>query len=63
VRTVAEVDDVRTEWEDRFGPLPPPAVALLDVALLRVECIRLGITDWPCRRPARDPGSVVGGRR
>ena len=45
VRTEAEIEDVRTEWEDRFGPLPPPARALLDVARLRVECLRLGITD------------------
>jgi len=59
VRTVAEVDDVRTEWQDRFGPLPPPAVALLDVALLRVECIRLGITDLAVTAPRQ--GSGIGG--
>ncbi len=45
VRTVEQIADVRTEWEDRFGPLPGPAAALLDVARLRVECLRLGITD------------------
>jgi transcription-repair coupling factor (superfamily II helicase) len=45
VRTLAEVDDVRAEWQDRFGPLPAPATALLEVALLRVECLRLGIED------------------
>lgn len=45
VRTADEVDDVRREWEDRFGPPPPPALALLDVALLRAECLRLGVTD------------------
>jgi transcription-repair coupling factor (superfamily II helicase) len=61
VRTVAEVDDVRTEWEDRFGPLPAPAVALLDVALLRVECIRLGITDLAVSAPRGGPG-LGGGR-
>ena len=38
-----DVDDVRNEWEDRYGPPPPSAVALLDVASLRVECVRLGI--------------------
>jgi transcription-repair coupling factor (superfamily II helicase) len=59
VRTVAEVDDVRTEWEDRFGPLPPAAVALLDVALLRVECIRLGISDVAVTAPRQ--GSAMGG--
>jgi len=45
LRDAAEIDDVRTEWEDRFGPVPPPAAALLDVARLRVECLRLGITE------------------
>ncbi|HEX4219954.1 MAG TPA: transcription-repair coupling factor [Acidimicrobiales bacterium] len=59
VRTVAEVEDVRSEWEDRFGPLPPAAVALLDVALLRVECIRLGITDVAVTAPRG--GSGIGG--
>jgi transcription-repair coupling factor (superfamily II helicase) len=39
----ADVEDIRAEWEDRYGPPPPPAVALLDVARLRVECVRLGI--------------------
>jgi transcription-repair coupling factor (superfamily II helicase) len=63
VRTVAEVDDVRTEWEDRFGPLPPAAVALLDVALLRVECIRLGITDVAVTAPRPGSGMSVGGGR
>ena len=43
VTTPADVDDVRAEWEDRYGPPPPPAEALLDVARLRAECLRLGI--------------------
>ena len=25
VTTEAEVDDIRSEWEDRYGPVPPPA--------------------------------------
>ncbi len=45
VTTQAEVDDIRTEWEDRYGPLPDPAVALLHVGYLRAECHRLGIND------------------
>jgi transcription-repair coupling factor (superfamily II helicase) len=45
VTTSDEVDDIRTEWEDRFGPLPEPAEALLDVGHLRAECHRLGISD------------------
>ena len=43
VTTPADVDDVRAEWDDRYGPPPPPAEALLDVARLRAECLRLGI--------------------
>jgi transcription-repair coupling factor (superfamily II helicase) len=43
VSTLADVDDVRAEWEDRYGPPPPPAEALLDVARLRAECVRLGV--------------------
>ena len=39
----ADVDDVRAEWEDRYGPPPPSAIALLDVARLRAACARLGI--------------------
>jgi transcription-repair coupling factor (superfamily II helicase) len=45
VTTQAEVDDIRTEWEDRFGPLPGAAESLLTVGSLRAECHRLGITD------------------
>jgi transcription-repair coupling factor (superfamily II helicase) len=45
VKTHAEVDDIRTEWEDRYGPLPEPAEALLMVGRMRAECHRLGITD------------------
>src|SRR5690606_22463243 len=40
-----EVDDIRAEWEDRYGPLPAPAEALLTVGRLRAECHRLGIVD------------------
>jgi len=45
VTTAAEVDDIRAEWEDRYGPLPEPATALLQVGYLRAECQRLGIVD------------------
>jgi transcription-repair coupling factor (superfamily II helicase) len=56
IRTVEEIADVRTEWEDRFGPLPAPAQALLEVARLRVECLRLGITDIAVTPPRRGMG-------
>ncbi|MFK7916785.1 MAG: transcription-repair coupling factor [Ilumatobacter sp.] len=45
VTTEAQVDDIRTEWEDRYGPLPAPAESLLQVGYLRAECHRLGIRD------------------
>lgn len=45
VTTAAEVADIRTEWEDRYGAVPPPAEALLDVARLRAECVRTGIRE------------------
>jgi transcription-repair coupling factor (superfamily II helicase) len=45
VETASEVDDIRDEWEDRYGPIPEPAAALLTVGYLRAECHRLGIRD------------------
>jgi transcription-repair coupling factor (superfamily II helicase) len=45
VTTAAQVDDIRTEWEDRYGLLPSAAEALLTVGYLRAECHRLGISD------------------
>jgi transcription-repair coupling factor (superfamily II helicase) len=60
LRTTGEIDDVRTEWEDRFGPLPAPAEALLDVARLRVECLRLGITELTVTVPRSLGGRGAG---
>ncbi len=45
VTSQAEVDDIRVEWEDRYGPVPAPADALLAVGSLRAECHRLGLRD------------------
>jgi transcription-repair coupling factor (superfamily II helicase) len=45
VTTRAEVDDIRAEWLDRYGPLPAPAEALLRIGYLRAECARLGIRE------------------
>jgi transcription-repair coupling factor (superfamily II helicase) len=45
VTTEEQVDDIRQEWEDRYGPLPEPAEALLMVGRLRAVCHRLGVTD------------------
>jgi transcription-repair coupling factor (superfamily II helicase) len=41
----AQVADIRTEWEDRYGPVPDEAVALLEVAHLRAEANRLGLRE------------------
>jgi transcription-repair coupling factor (superfamily II helicase) len=43
--THGAVDDVVSEWEDRYGILPPEAVDLIEAARLRVEAIRIGITE------------------
>ena len=40
-----EVDDIRNEWIDRYGPVPTPAETLLSVGLLRAECHRLGLNE------------------
>jgi len=45
ITTMAEVDDIRAEWLDRFGPLPPPAEALLSVGRLRAACARTGVRE------------------
>jgi transcription-repair coupling factor (superfamily II helicase) len=41
----AGVDDVAAEWVDRFGPLPPAAHTLIDIARLRVEALRVGLNE------------------
>jgi len=45
VTEVDEVADIRQEWLDRYGPIPKPAERLLDVARIRANCARLGITE------------------
>ncbi|MGQ0744668.1 MAG: transcription-repair coupling factor [Acidimicrobiales bacterium] len=45
VSVSTDVSDIRIEWQDRYGPPPPEADALLGVAALRAQCLRLGITD------------------
>jgi transcription-repair coupling factor (superfamily II helicase) len=41
----ADVTAVREELTDRYGELPPPVVTLLEVARLRFEARRAGLTD------------------
>jgi transcription-repair coupling factor (superfamily II helicase) len=45
VASPADVDDIRAEWEDRYGPLPAPAEALVAISRLRAECRRIGVRD------------------
>jgi transcription-repair coupling factor (superfamily II helicase) len=45
VTSDAEVADIRAEWEDRYGPVPDIAVALLEVAELRAEAARLRLRE------------------
>ncbi len=39
------IEEIQAEWEDRYGPIPGPAVALLQVGRLRALCARLGISE------------------
>jgi transcription-repair coupling factor (superfamily II helicase) len=45
VTTNEEVEDIRGEWLDRYGPVPPEAEALLGVARLRAEAARTGVRE------------------
>jgi transcription-repair coupling factor (superfamily II helicase) len=50
VTSPADVDDIRDEWQDRYGPPAGPAAALLDVARLRAECVRTGLRSLSVQR-------------
>ncbi len=43
VTTKDELDDLRDEWLDRYGPLPRPALGLLELSELRLACIEAGV--------------------
>lgn len=43
--TDPEVDDAVAEWIDRFGELPDAALTLVDLARLRVQALRVGLTE------------------
>ncbi len=57
VTTPAEVADIRAEWEDRYGPVPPEAEALLSVAALRAECHRTGVREVVVTGNRTGPGN------
>jgi transcription-repair coupling factor (superfamily II helicase) len=56
--TDEQVDEMREEWLDRFGPLPEAAQGLLDLAALRVACLRIGIREISVL-PARVGGRAI----
>ena len=49
-KSEAAVNEVRAEMEDRYGPPPDATVYLLEAAMLRLECERLGIAQVDRKR-------------
>jgi transcription-repair coupling factor (superfamily II helicase) len=49
-QTEAAVADVRSELEDRYGPVPEGVKLLLEAALLRAECESIGIAQIDRKR-------------
>ncbi|MGH1490406.1 MAG: transcription-repair coupling factor, partial [Acidimicrobiales bacterium] len=45
VTAAEEVQQIRTEWQDRYGPIPEVAERLLEVASIRAHCSRVGVTE------------------
>jgi transcription-repair coupling factor (superfamily II helicase) len=45
VSSDVDVEDIGTEWADRYGPLPAPAVGLLALARLRTAAMARGIRE------------------
>ena len=41
----SKVEEVRQEWEDRYGPIPEEAEKLLAIGLLRTICVERGIKE------------------
>jgi len=50
VQGEGEIDDLRGELEDRYGPMPESVRHLLDAALLRIECERVGVAQVDRKR-------------
>ena len=50
VQSENEIANVKAELEDRYGPLPEGVRHLLDAALLRVECERVGVAQLDRKR-------------
>jgi transcription-repair coupling factor (superfamily II helicase) len=50
VQSEGEIADARAELEDRYGPVPDSVRHLLDAALLRIECERVGMAQVDRKR-------------
>ncbi|WP_446745490.1 transcription-repair coupling factor [Silvibacterium acidisoli] len=50
VQTERELEDVRAELEDRYGPMPDSLRLLLDAANLRLECEAMGVAQIDRKR-------------
>jgi transcription-repair coupling factor (superfamily II helicase) len=61
VTAISDVEDIRKEWQDRYGPIPPIASVLLDVATLRAECVRIGIREITVTKPVGMGASMMPG--
>jgi transcription-repair coupling factor (superfamily II helicase) len=44
IRTLEDAEDVADEFVDRFGSIPDPVKNLLDIARLKVQAAKLGVT-------------------
>jgi transcription-repair coupling factor (superfamily II helicase) len=44
VKAMDELEDLRAEWLDRYGPLPSAATGLLELAQLRLVCLHIGVS-------------------
>jgi transcription-repair coupling factor (superfamily II helicase) len=59
----AALADLRAEWLDRFGPLPPAAEALLELARLKACCVRHGVAEVTVARARPGQYPSPDGRR
>jgi transcription-repair coupling factor (superfamily II helicase) len=50
VENEAELEDVRKELEDRYGPIPPPVRYLLGASALKLLCERVGVLNADRKR-------------
>jgi transcription-repair coupling factor (superfamily II helicase) len=61
VTSLADVEDIRNEWLDRYGPVPDRAAVLLDVARLRAECVRIGLREVAVTKATGMGASMMSG--